>query len=93
MNIFVKMATVIIAVKSGHSVAAKAHSPIRPSEDFSIFYLEEPYRLALLRADDETLNQVRAEFRRVSSHILMNVTFCSAGKSCDLVATEDETCQ
>jgi hypothetical protein len=67
--------------------------PIRPGESFAVFYLEDPSRDALLRADDTSLNQVRAEFRRIASHIPLTVTFCSAtGMSCEAVGTEDETC-
>jgi|tagenome__1003787_1003787.scaffolds.fasta_scaffold20269884_2 hypothetical protein len=68
--------------------------PIRPGEVFLTFFLEDSSRDALLKADGASLNQARAEFRRVASHIPLNVTFCSAtGLSCDVIATEDETCQ
>jgi hypothetical protein len=68
--------------------------PIRPGEVFTAFFLEDPSRDALLKSDDASLNQARAEFRRIASHIPLNVTFCSAtGMSCEAVGTEDEICR
>jgi hypothetical protein len=67
--------------------------PVRPGEVFEVFFLEDSSREALSKADGASLNQTREEFRRIASHIPLNVTFCSAtGMSCEDLGTKDETC-